>query len=100
MMYGGGVGWWHINWNQPKERPRVTREILERVLRMLLPYWRQGGIILLALSASAIVGMGPPLLIRSVIDDALPHGNSRLLLLLAAGMVAFPLVGGLISVLL
>src|SRR5207247_668535 len=41
----------------------------------------------------------PPLMIRALIDDALPHGNVQLLFLLVGGMVAFPLVGGLISVL-
>jgi len=97
MMYGGGGGggWWHINWNSPKERPRVTREILARILGMLRPYWRQGGIVLVCLAVAAVVGLGPPLLIRSLIDDALPHGKTRLLFLLAAGMVGFPVVGGL-----
>ena len=99
MYGGGGGGWWHINWNSPKERPRVTREILVRILRMLQPYWRRGGIVLVCLAATAVVGLAPPLLIRSLIDDALPHGNTRLLIMLTAGMVAFPLVGGLISVL-
>ncbi|HVA24088.1 MAG TPA: ABC transporter ATP-binding protein [Chloroflexota bacterium] len=100
MMYGGGGGgWWHVNWNQPKERPRVTREILGRILGMLRPYWRQGGIVLVCLAVASVVGLGPPLLIRSLIDDALPHGKTRLLVLLVAGMVGFPVVGGLISVL-
>ena len=98
-MYGGGGGWWHINWNSPKERPRVTRAILGRILGMLKPYWREGSIVLVCLAVTAVVGLGPPLLIRSLIDDALPHGNTQLLCLLVAGMVAFPLIGGLISVL-
>jgi ATP-binding cassette subfamily B protein len=100
MMYGGGGGgWWHVNWSSPKERPRVTREILGRILGLLTPYWREGSVVLVCLAATSAVGLAPPLLIRSVIDDALPHGKVHLLFLLAAGMVAFPLVGGLISVL-
>ncbi|HEX6512940.1 MAG TPA: ABC transporter ATP-binding protein, partial [Chloroflexota bacterium] len=99
MMYGGGGGFWHVNWSQPKERPRITREILARIGGMLLPYWREGAVILVCLAATASVGLAPPLLIRSLIDDALPHGKTQLLFLLVAGMVAFPLAGGLISVL-
>ncbi|HLQ36061.1 MAG TPA: ABC transporter ATP-binding protein, partial [Chloroflexota bacterium] len=80
-------------------RPRVTRAMLARILNMLVPYWREGGIVLVCLAAAAAVGLAPPLMIRSLIDDALPHGDTRLLFLLVAGMVGFPLVGGLISVL-
>src|SRR5438876_1010247 len=100
MMYGGGGGgFWHINLSQPQERPRVTRDILARILGMLVPYWREGGIVLVCLAAAAAVGLAPPLMIRALIDDALPHSNVQLLFLLVGGMVAFPLVGGLISVL-
>lgn len=98
LMYGGGGGFWHINLTQPNDRPRITREIMSRILGMLRPYWREGGIILVCLAAAAIVGLGPPLFIRRLIDDALPHGNTTLLFLLVAGMVGLPLVGGLISV--
>jgi len=99
MMGGGGGGFWHINLNGPKERPRVTREILARIFEMLRPYWKQGVVILVCLAAAAVVGLGPPLLIRTVIDKALPQKDTRLLVLLVIGMLAFPLVGGLISVL-
>ncbi len=77
----------------------MTRDMLARILGMLVPYWREGGIVLVCLAASAIVGLAPPLLIRGVIDDALPNGKTQLLFLLVAGMVGFPLIGGLISVL-
>ncbi len=98
MIYGGGGGFWHINWERPKDRPRVTREIVGRILAMLVPYWREGSIVLVCLALSAAVGLAPPLMVRSLIDDALPHGNTRLLFLLVAGMVGFPIIGGLISV--
>src|SRR2546427_221671 len=72
MMYGGGGGgFWHINFSQPPDRPRVTRDILARILGMLVPYWREGGIVLVCLAAAAAVGLAPPLMIRALIDDAL-----------------------------
>src|SRR5581483_9497233 len=99
MMYGGGGGWWHINWNTPKDRPAVTRALLKRILSFLVPYWREGVVIVVCLAIGAAIGLAPPLMIRALIDQALPEKNTQLLFLLVAGMVGFPLLGGLISVL-
>src|SRR5438034_4102030 len=78
MMYGGGGGgFWHINLSQPQDRPRVTRDILARILSMLVPYWREGGIVLVCLAAAAAVGLAPPLMIRALIDDALPRSEEH-----------------------
>jgi ATP-binding cassette subfamily B protein len=99
MMYGGGGGFWHINWEKPKDRPQVTRALVKRILSFLVPYWREGVVILVCLAITAVVGLAPPLMIRMLIDTALPQKDSRLLFLLVAGMMGFPLLGGLIGVL-
>src|SRR5581483_7743661 len=98
MMYGGGA-FWHVNLTKPKDSPKLTRALLVRILSFLLPYWRQGLVILVCLAVGSVIGLLPPLMMRGVIDDALPHGDSRLLFLLVAGMIGFPLLGGLINVL-
>jgi ATP-binding cassette subfamily B protein len=41
----------------------------------------------------------PPLLIRDLLDNAIPNGNVRRLNLLALGMVAVPLINGLVGIL-
>src|SRR5581483_327418 len=94
MMYGGGGGWWHINWNTPKDRPAVTRALLKRILSFLVPYWREGVVSVVCLGIGAAIGLAPHLMIL-----ALPEKNSQLLFLLVACIVGFPLLGGLISVL-
>lgn len=43
------------------------------------------------------VGLIPPLLIRVLIDTAIPHHDLRLILLLGSGMLLFPLVGALLG---
>ncbi|MBV9121381.1 MAG: ABC transporter ATP-binding protein [Chloroflexi bacterium] len=99
MMYGGGGGWWHVSWDRPKDAPRITGALVRRVLSFLEPYWRQGVVILICLAAAAVVGLAPPLLVKTVIDDAIPNGKQQELLLLVIGMIGFPLLGGLINVL-
>lgn len=46
----------------------------------------------------SLLELAPPLLFRSIIDDALPNRDLRLLNFLALGLLAVPLVSGLVSV--
>ncbi|MCH7706329.1 MAG: ABC transporter ATP-binding protein, partial [Chloroflexi bacterium] len=80
----------------PPQNPGVT---VSRALGYLVPYRSTTVIIAVCLIAVALLGSVPPLLIREIIDRALPDGNRGLLTLLAVGMVVIPLGGGLISVL-
>src|SRR5437016_10847733 len=81
------------------ERPvRVTREMLLRVVRYFRPYIPQTVVMLVTVAAIAVLGLVPPLLVRRLIDDAIPHRDFTLLLLIAIGVVAAPSIGGLLSV--
>jgi ATP-binding cassette subfamily B protein len=96
MMAGGFHGVWR---GRERERPvRVTRQMLARIGHYFLPYWRQGTIVLITVAASAAIGLVPPLLIRSLIDAAIPNGDFSLLLVLTLGMVGAPIVAGLLGV--
>ncbi|TVY06885.1 ABC transporter ATP-binding protein [Paenibacillus cremeus] len=55
------------------------------------------GILILAL-IGAVIGLVPPLVMREIIDKALPNGDVPHLLLLVLLMVLLPLVSGLIGV--
>ena len=70
-----------------------------RSLTYLRPYRLPVAVILVCLIAGALLLAVPPLLIRELIDVAIPEGNRRLLNLLVVGMVALYLVNGLITVL-
>ncbi len=97
MVHGGG--WWSfIRYDESKGRPQVTRQLLLRVLGYAGPYWRSLGVVLVAIGVIALIELVPPLLIRDLIDKALPSKDYARLNLLAAGMIAIPLVSGLIGV--
>ena len=70
-----------------------------RSLTYLRPYRLPVAVILVCLIVGALLLAVPPLLIRELIDVAIPEGNRRLLNLLVVGMVALYLVNGLITVL-
>jgi ATP-binding cassette, subfamily B, bacterial len=72
---------------------------IPRALAYLHPYRPQVAIILVCLIAVAVLLAVPPLLIRELIDVAIPDANRRLLNLLVIGMVALYIGNGLINVL-
>jgi len=97
MMHGGG--WWsYLRYDESKGRAHVDRRLLHRVLAYARPYWAAMLVMLVAIVAVALLGLIPPLLYRALIDDVLPNQNYALLNLLALGMIAIPLVSGLIGV--
>ncbi|MAU00816.1 MAG: ABC transporter [Anaerolineaceae bacterium] len=98
MGFHGG-GWWaYISHDEQQERPTITRALLLRVWEFAQPYRLK--IILLLLTILIITGLSlvSPLLVRSLIDNAIPNEDYRLLTMLAAGMVAIPIVNGGIGV--
>jgi ATP-binding cassette subfamily B protein len=96
-MHGGG--WFaFLSYDEKQDRPVVTRELLGRVWHFARPYWPQIAVILVLILISTGIGLLSPLLIRSLIDNAIPNANIRLLNLLALGMIAIPLVDGVLGV--
>ncbi|HEY0239990.1 MAG TPA: ABC transporter ATP-binding protein [Friedmanniella sp.] len=83
----------------PKDLPSVDRATLRRVLAYLRPYSRRGAAVLALLVVVAALNLVPPLLIKEVVDDAIPGRHVLLLLLLCAGMIVGPLLAGLLQVL-
>src|SRR5204862_1510486 len=66
--------------------------------RYLLPAGRPWLLIFLCIVGTSLLGLIPPLLVRDVIDKAIPNHDTRLLNLLVAGMIAAPLLAGLLGV--
>jgi ATP-binding cassette subfamily B protein len=73
--------------------------IVPRALNYLRPYRASAALIAVCLITVASVGAVPPLLVRELIDVALPEGDRGLLSLLVLAMIAVPIGSGLISVL-
>ena len=95
-----GSGWWsYIRHDEEQDRPTVSRNLLRRVWRFAKPYTRQVAVLLITIFVISGLSLLPPLLIRDLLDNAIPNQNVTRLNLLALGMVAVPLVNGLVGVL-
>ena len=92
-------GWWsYIRYDEEQDRPSISRAVLRRVAGYARPYaWK---IVVMLATIFAITGLSlvPPLLIRALVDDALPNRDFAKLNLLAGGMVAVPILNGLVGV--
>ena len=97
-MHGGG--WWaFIRYDEERDRPKVTRELIRGVWGFARPYGRSVvGLVLTILLISG-VSLISPLLYRDLIDNAIPKRDVVRLNWLALGMIAVPVVNGLIGVL-
>lgn len=103
MFHGGGGGWWSYLRNDPDQRVDLDRQLLRRVWGYGRPY--RGLLFWVVLTIFVISGLGvvPPILIRSLIDDALTSsgeffGDMGFVSLLGAAMVAVPLVNAAVGV--
>jgi ATP-binding cassette subfamily B protein len=93
-------GWWsYLRYDAERDRPRISWPLLRRVLGYAWPYRWRIALMFVVILASATLGVIPPLLQRALIDQALPRGDLGLLNLLALGMIAVPLLTGLLGVL-
>jgi ATP-binding cassette, subfamily B, bacterial len=98
-MMGGGGWWQYLHQDEQAKQRGISRQVLRRVAAYARPY--AGRIVVMLLTILAITGLTlvPPLLMRALIDEALPNGDFEQLNLLAAGMVLVPLLNGLVGVL-
>ena len=99
-MMHQGAGWWsYIRYDAEQDRPKVSRALLRRVAAYARPYWPRIALMLGTILAISFLSVIPPLLYRSLIDKAIPNKDLALLNWLALGMIAIPLVSGLLGVL-
>ena len=94
MHYGG----WFSYVRSSEEKPKLTRELLLRVLSYARPYWRgiTGMLVLILLSTG--VSLVSPLIFRTMIDQVLPQKDLHKLILLALALLILPILNGGISV--
>ncbi|MBI4818333.1 MAG: ABC transporter ATP-binding protein [Deltaproteobacteria bacterium] len=82
----------------PRSLPAVRGATLRRILSYLRPHRRDAAVVVLAVLAQASLGLVPALLVKELIDTALPQAKVGALALLSIGMVVAPLVSALIGV--
>ena len=81
-----------------KPKAELKKESLLRIYRYFAPYGKLMAAVLLCISASSGLGVLQPLLIKWVVDTAIPEGRTGLLNLLVLGMLLAAIVQGLIGV--
>jgi ATP-binding cassette subfamily B protein len=80
------------------EKPNVTWALLKRVLTYAQPYRVAITALLFTILLTTGLSLLTPLIFRSLIDNALPKADTRLLNMLALGLVGIPILTGIIGV--
>ena len=85
----------------PKDRAQLnqTPVTFARVAGLFRPYRGKLLVVSLIIVTSTVISLGQPLLLRLIIDDALPYGRTTLLELAVAGMILVSIITGVLGVL-
>jgi ATP-binding cassette subfamily B protein len=97
---GGGRGGWMMPPSRdfvpvPKERRGAT---IRRIVAFFRPYRAEVALVLVAITATSLIGLVNPILLKLLIDDAIPNEDFFKLNLYVGLMIALPIVTGLIGV--
>jgi ATP-binding cassette subfamily B protein len=96
-MHSGG--WFsYITHDDQKEKPVITRDLLEKVWQFAKPYWIQVIALLITILVISGISLISPLLYRDLIDVAIPEKDLSRINLLALGMIGIPILNGIIGV--
>jgi ATP-binding cassette subfamily B protein len=79
----------------PKERRAKT---VRRILGFFRPYRAKIAVVLFAILLTSLIGLINPLLLKQLIDVAIPEKNWQLLLVFVGLMIILPIISGLIGV--
>ncbi|MBQ6431745.1 MAG: ABC transporter ATP-binding protein [Oscillospiraceae bacterium] len=97
----GGLGPRGFLTDEEKQNmPKVTKQLLLRILSYLKPYWLQFLLVFLAILLSATVGLLPSIITGRIVDEALVGKDLKLLiqlLLLAFGTMAASQIIGVLE---
>jgi ATP-binding cassette subfamily B protein len=96
MMHGGG--WFAYIRSGDEKPPKVTRELLMRVLAYARPYWGHIGGMLVTILFSTGLSLVSPLIFRTLIDNVIPSKDLSQLVLLALALLFVPILNGGIGV--
>ncbi len=91
-------GAWFTAMRSGDEKPKVTRDLLLRVLTYAKPYWLHIGVMLITILVSAGLSLVTPLIFRQLIDNILPNKDVGKLVVFTFALLFVPLLNGGISV--
>lgn len=83
--------------NEPKVK--ISKELVFRSLKYFIPYWKHITAVFITITISSILGLVPPILVKNIIDNALPNKNLKLLGMLILASFCATLILSLLGVL-
>ncbi|MBI3151846.1 MAG: ABC transporter ATP-binding protein [Chloroflexi bacterium] len=92
-----GYGWFQYM-RSGDDKPKVTRELLLRVLGHAKPYWGHIAGMLVTILLSTGISLLTPLIFRNMIDVVLPAKDTQRLIWLGLALLFIPALNGGISV--
>ena len=96
---GGFRGQQFLTEEEKANAPKVTPELLKRIVSYLTPYWPQFLMVFVAILVSAVVGLLPSIITGRIVDEALVGTDLTLLVQLLLTALAAMLASQLINVL-
>lgn len=90
-------GWW-MSMRQGDEKPKVTRELLLRVLTYARGYWWHIAGMLVTILLTTGLSLLTPLIFRNMIDVVIPAQDVNRLILLGLALLAIPALTGGVNV--
>lgn len=106
MMMGGGGGFGrfggmrgNLTEEEKKNMPKITKKLLKRVFSYLSPYKKQLFFVILTITASAAIGILPPILTGKIVDEGLNGRNFNLLIIFVAASFGVYISSNLIGIL-
>jgi ATP-binding cassette, subfamily B, bacterial len=97
MMMGGPRGRMMAT-QPPGEKRPIRAATVRRVATFFKPYRRQVALTVFAIAMVAVIGLVNPLLLKLIIDDAIPNRDLRELYLYVGLMIVLPIITGLIGI--
>ena len=98
-MYGGLGPRGHLTDEEKANKPKVSKELIYRILGYLKPYWIQFTFVFITILLSAIIGLLPSIITGKIVDQALVNPDMKRLLTLCLAAFAAVAVSQVIGVL-
>src|SRR5688572_19910487 len=97
---GGGAGGWGAFGAEAPEKlpPERQRKTLRRIVGFFKPYKAQVAVVLAAILLTSFIGLINPILLKLLIDVAIPELDFGLLNLFVGLMIILPIISGVIGV--
>ncbi len=93
------TGWTaFIKYDKDKDKPVINKAMMKKIWRFARHYRKELALLLFVTTLISILSLITPLLIRILIDQAIPHEDRNLVNVLGVILVSIPILNGLLGV--